>query len=60
MQELCERNKKESNTLDAADLVRDVANRDYHSLSQSRDEKALSQYAKIESRSITQAVPRHR
>ena len=25
--------KKESNTLDAADLVRDVANRDYHSLS---------------------------
>ena len=26
--------KKESNTLDAADLVRDVANRDYHYLSQ--------------------------
>ena len=25
--------KKESNTLDAADLVRDVANRDYHYLS---------------------------
>ena len=27
--------KKESNTLDVADFVRDVANRDYHYLSQS-------------------------